>query len=239
MSSNICDQQQGPNLKKFLKNFPLKKFNQGEVLFEIDQPLANVCCLESGFVRQYAVSSDGDEFTQNIFRKGAIFPLNLISTQKQNPYYFEALTPVTATMVPTPQMKAFLQQDPVALKELVMRLSHDINQLLYRMESLVFGSARQRLAAIIYLLALKFGESAQEVAHKDFRYRRIAAGAISITAFRLTHQQLAHLTALTRKTVSVEMMNLRKLGLIDYRQQKICVLKPKELKKLSSLPYEY
>ena len=239
MSSNICDQQQGPNLKKFLKNFPLKKFNQGEVLFEIDQPLANVCCLESGFVRQYAVSSDGDEFTQNIFRKGAIFPLNLISTQKQNPYYFEALTPVTATMVPTPQMKAFLQQNPVALKELVIRLSRGINQLLYRMESLVFGSAQQRLAATIYLLALKFGNSAEEVARKDCRYRRIVAGAISITAFRLTHQQLAYLTALTRETVSVEMMNLRKLGLIDYRQQKICVLKPKELKKLSSLPYKY
>jgi len=239
MPSNICDQQQGLNLKKFLKNFPLKKFNQGEVLFEIDQPLINVCCLESGFVRQYTVSSDGNEFTQNIFRKEAIFPLNLICTQKHNPYYFEALTPVTAAMVPTSQMKAFLQQDPVALEELVIRLSRGINQLLHRMESLVFGSAQQRLAATIYLLALKFGKSAEEVARKDCRYRRIAAGAISITAFRLTHQQLAHLTALTRETVSVEMMNLRKLGLIDYRQQKICVLKPKELKELSSLPFEY
>jgi CRP/FNR family transcriptional regulator, cyclic AMP receptor protein len=239
MPANICDQQQGSNLKKFLKNFPLKKFKQGEVLFAVDQPLTYVCCLESGFVRQYVVSNEGEEFIQNVFKKDAIFPLNLICTQKYNSSYFEALTDVTAIMVPTSQMEVLLQKNPIVLKDLIIRLSRGINQLLYRMESLVFGSAQQRLAAMIYLLALKFGVSHKEAVKLGCTHQGVVKGAISIAAFRLTHQQLAHLTALTRETVSVEMMNLRKLGLIDYQHQKICVLKPKKLKELSSLPYEY
>jgi CRP-like cAMP-binding protein len=204
---------------------------------DLDEPLTHVIALEQGLIRQYSVSKNGDEFTHNIFRPGTIFPLNLIFHRQTNPYYFEALTAGQIRLVPAEQMIDFLQKHPKLLLALVKRMASGINQLIYRMESIVFGSAQQKIAAAIYLLARRFGQPIKEIELPKDCQKTLPLDALVITDFSVTHQHIAFLTALTRETVSVEMMNLKEMGVIDYQKQMICVLDPKKLKNISSLPF--
>lgn len=225
-------------LQGFLKDFPSKKFTQQELLLDIDQKLSHVLYLKKGYVRQYSVSADGDEFTHNIFRRKTIFPLNLALHHQENHYYFEGLSDGEIILIPLSDMLTFLKSNPNVLFDLTQRLAAGLNQLLYRLDSLVFGLAQEKIAAAICLLAERFGEKVNKVKTKDcpgFGLKK----ALIITAFSVTHQQLAYLTGLTRETVSVEMMNLKQMGLIDYHSQKICILEPEKLKEISSLPFYF
>ncbi len=224
------------NLQLFLKEFSVKKFTKQQLVIDIDQDLNYVVCLRSGYVRQYSVSPEGDEFTHNIFRRGSIFPLNLAFHHQVNRYYFESLTSGKMVLVPTDKMIAFLKENPTVLFNLTQRLAAGLNQLLYRLDSLVFGSAQQKIAASVYLLAKRFGQN-MSLVKLEACPNTVSDEALIITDISVTHQQLAYLTGLTRETVSVEMMNLKQMGLIDYRSQKICILNPEKLKELSSLPF--
>ncbi len=229
---------QNSELQDFLEGFPSKKFTKQELLLDIDQKLSHVLYLKKGYVRQYSVSADGDEFTHNIFRRKTIFPLNLALHHQENHYYFEGLSDGEIILVPLSDMLSFLKTHPDVLFDLTQRLAAGLNQLLYRLDSLVFGSAQQKIAAAVCLLAKRFGEKVNKVKQEDcpgFGSDK----ALIITAFSVTHQHLAYLTGLTRETVSVEMMNLKQMGLIDYQSQKICILKPDELKEISSLPFYF
>lgn len=224
------------NLQAFLRGFSAKKFAKQELVIDIDQDLTHVVYLKQGYVRQYSVSADGNEFTHNIFRRGSIFPLNLALHHQVNHYYFESLSSGKMVLIPTGQMITFLKKHPAVLLDLTQRLAAGLNQLLYRLDSLVFGSAQQKIAASVYLLAKRFGQNMNAVkleACPDI----VSDEALIVTDISVTHQQLAYLTGLTRETVSVEMMNLKQMGLIDYRSQKICILDPQKLKELSSLPF--
>ncbi len=229
--------QDPAELQVYLKQFPVKKFKKQQLLLDLDEPLTHVIALKKGLIRQYSVSENGDEFTHNIFRPGTIFPLNLIFHHQTNPYYFEALTEGQMRLVPAEQMIDYLQNQPKLLLELVQRMASGINQLIYRMESIVFGSAQQKIAAAIYLLARRFGKPINEVELPKDCSKTFPPDALAIIAFGVTHQQIAFLTALTRETVSVEMMNLKEMNVIDYQKQMICVLDPNKLRDISSLPF--
>ena len=47
------------------------------------------------------------------------------------------------------------------------------------------------------------------------------------------------MTGLTRETISLEMMDLKKQGLIDYRRQQVKINDMEKLREISSLPFYY
>lgn len=244
-------------LRQFFQQFPEKKFKAGELVLELDAPLKHISYLNSGYVRQYAVSPEGDEFTHYIFKPGSFIPIYLALHRETNPFYFESITPVKLHRAPRQKLFDFLQAHPRILWHFTQRLTAGVNDLLFSLQSLVFGNSRQRLAAILYLMAQRFGQEvrsdgnqiqsaaktkgsgkqedqaqshAQFCKHKDGDHLQLAP-------FAVTHQDLAFMTGLTRETVSIEMMKLKKEGLIYYRQQQICLLQPEKLKEISSLPF--
>jgi CRP-like cAMP-binding protein len=236
------------SLEQYLSKFPLKQLTKDQLLFEIDQKLDTLFYLMSGYVRQYSITPEGSELTLNIFKPGSIFPLHLALTHLANPYYFEAMQRVEFTVVPMTEMSQYLQQNPLLLFDLTTRLASGLNQLSFRFESMVTGTAQQKLVAALYLLAKRFGQlfssleaKQQQELSKKFGIARQQFGpeVMVITSLSITHQLLATLTALTRETVSVEMMSLKKLGLIEYQRQQICLFQPKKLRELSSLPFSY
>lgn len=225
-------------LKKYLANFPQKTFDKNDLLVPIDQQLNNLFYLKTGYVNQYSVSGDGQEFVHNIYRPGAIFPLHLALNQLKTSFFFQALSEVRVSVIPVSEVTAFLQKNPAMLLALTKRLASGLNQLIYRFESLAVGIAQQKIASALYLLAKRFGTPAKGDLEKTGLGSSRQAPLI-INAFPITHQFLANMTSLTRETVSAEMIKLKKLKIIDYQNKVITILSPEKLKELSSLPFNY
>jgi CRP-like cAMP-binding protein len=212
------------NLENLLKNSPKKQFAKGEFLLETDQEVNSIFLIIKGFVRHYTVSDQGIEFTHNILKPHSLFPFHLALNRLSNPHYFEALTEVEVRVASCDQVASFLQEKPEILLALTKKLASGLNQLTFRLESLQFGTAQQKLAAILYLMGKRFGKGEKE---------------ITLNTFSLTHQLLASMTGLTRETISLEMMSLKKQGLIDYRRQQVKINDMEKLREISSLPFYY
>lgn len=218
----------------FLQSLP-KQYKRGELLYEIDQPLDQVMLLVNGYVRHYTISSKGDEYTLNILKPHSVFPFYLAINNRSNPYYFEAMTSVTVKLLSIDDLSSSLEKYPKVLLSLTKKLASGLNQLSFRTESLLFGTASQRLAAILYLLGKRFGRTNKRV----LNINAVKNQPIIIDVFSITHQLLASMTALTRETVTLEMMELKKQGLIEYQRQRITILDIEALRDLSSLPFYY
>lgn len=177
-------------------------YKRGEMLLRGDTPPHGVFYLQKGFVRDFAISKDGEELTLVIFKPGDFFPLQWAINDKTNSHNFEAMTAVELFRAPKEEFLRFLKEEPdvlfTSLQEVIVRLSG----LMDRMEHLVFGNAYERVASIILILAERFG-------HKE-------NGAIVIP-MSISHRCIASLVGMTRETVSVEMKKLQKKGLISSR----------------------
>lgn len=209
-----------PNLENFFSSFSSQNFKKDQIILRPDDSLDNIFYIKSGYVRQYAVSNDGDEFTLNIFRPGSYFAIALSFDQDINNHFFETITDVEVYKAPKKDVLSFIKKNPEILFNLFTRISSGMSALTLRMESLVFGTARARVAATLYLNAKRFGQKNSSDITIDFP---------------LTHLQIANMTGVTRETVSIEMMNLKKEGIITYQGQKVTVFDMVKLNRASSL----
>ncbi len=228
-------------LEDYLVDFPKKKFEKGELLLDTDKKVGSIYLLLSGFVRHYTISAEAEEFTHNILKPHSLFPFHLALNQLPNPHYFEAITPVEVQMAPVEEVVSHLMKTPELSLALSKKLASGLNQLSFRSESLLFGTAQQKLAATLYLLGKRFGQvsSAKKSKSSSTSSSSLREDKIEINSFPITHQLLATMTGLTRETVSLEMMNLKKQKMIDYRRQNISILNLEDLKEISSLPFYY
>ncbi len=216
----------------FLSDYPQKSFDKEELILPIGKQVTSLFYLHQGYVQQYSTSSKGREFVHNIYKPLSIFPLHLALNKENCLFYFRTLTAAKLTKVPVSDITQFLEKDPALLMYLVKHLALGLNQLIYRFEALVFGVAEQKVAAALCLLGQRFGEPLkknQSAGHSSGSQPQL------IQAFPITHQFLAHMTALTRETVSTEMSKLKKAKIIDYQQQAITILQPQQLKAMSLL----
>lgn len=225
-------------LEEYLAEFPTKTYKKGESLLAVDKKVESIFLLLSGYVRQYTLSTKAEEFTHNILKPHSLFPFHLALNQLPNPHYFQAITLVRVAVAPADDVASHLLDHPEISLALSKKLASGLNQLSFRTESLLFGTARQKLTAILYLLGKRFGQptSTKSTVRKSSNNQPTQ---LQLNSFPITHQFLASLTGLTRETVSLEMMKLKKQGLIDYSRQKIALLDIETLKEISSLPFYY
>jgi len=99
-----------------------------------------------------------------------------------------------------------------------MRLTARFEGVLTRMEYLVFGTASQKLASIILILAERFGERRN--------------GSIYVKA-PLTHKDLASLVGITRETTTLILSEFVKKDYIIFSNKHIIIRNPGAFRKRS------
>lgn len=202
----------------FFEQFPEKIYKKRVAILNAGVIPAETYYLKKGYARAYAVSAEGGELTMVVFQPGDFFPLiSAINAQKIN-YYIESLTEVTIIQVPRPQFIQFLKSRQDLVVELAMRLTARFEGVLTRMEYLVFGTASQKLASIMLILAERFGEK---------------QGSRVFIKAPMTHKDLASLIGITRETTTLILRDLTKDGLISFKNKHIIVNNLKGLQKVS------
>lgn len=151
--------------------------------------------IETGVVRTLTLLEDGTSVALGLWGADDIVGRVL---SKANPYQIECLTPVQATIVP--------KQDWYEVTEAM--ISH-IQQSGELMEILHCRQAEASLLRLFAWLAQRFGQQTKQGKRIDLR---------------LTHQDIAELTGLTRVTVTRILKNLENQGLIQRQDRSFIVL---------------
>lgn len=177
-----------------------RSFKKDTILLDPQNDVSCVWFLRKGLVRQYVVSENGEEVTIHFFRPGAIFPLMLVAANIPNRFYFQASTNIEVQEFTKKKMMEILESNPKLLMEVTVKFALGLNGLSQRVEVLSTKNTEKKLYLLLDYFAKQFGQE------KNSRL------TIEIP---LTHAEIAAWIGVRRETVSRELSNLTKLGLLS------------------------
>lgn len=188
----------------FLAAFPKKSFRKGDILLFQGEAPRFAFLVSRGIVKAYNINSQGDEQLVQFNTALEVLPLSWVYGKSVNSlYYYEALTDGSYYCVDREAFLSFLQHDPdIMFGELERMVINYVGETM-SFNALLYSKASEKLINTLRYLILSHG------------YRH--DGIIEIR-LKLTQQDFANLTGLTRETVSIELMKLKKLGVISYNK---------------------
>lgn len=205
----------------FFAAFPQKKYKKRELLIRAGERTTNIFYLTRGHVKQYLITNAGDEINLNIYKEGSFIPMSLVFNPRRSPYFYEAMGEVKTREAPLEKVTNFVNQDSEVMMDLLHRLFVGIDGLFLRFEQLMSGDAKHRLYVTLVICAKRFGV--------------LRKGYLKLT-LKLTHQELASLSGLSRETVSREMKKLKERNLLSYTKASICINDLTQLEQMSASP---
>lgn len=180
---------------------PEEQFHKGDVLLHQGEAANTVYYLTDGFVKAYTIADDGDEKliallgpTDIINLEAALFP------EGTHRYYYESMTDATARTIPADEMAQSIEQNTAALLGLtryVLAWNADLSQTL---DNILQAKADVKLVNYLALLVNRFGQEVSE-------------GVVTLP-FPLSHAQLASMVGTTRETMSVQVRQLSRKGVL-------------------------
>jgi len=190
---------------KFLTEFPKKSFSKGDmILFQGEAP-RHAFVVSHGIVKAYNINSSGDEQLVHFSTALEVLPLPWVYGKAVNSlYYYEALTDGSYYVVDREKYLQFVRTDPdIMYGELERTVVNYVGKTM-SFNALLYSKAGEKLINTLRYLILSYGIKRDD--HIEIR-------------LKLTQQDFANLTGLTRETVSIELMKLKKAGIITYSKQ--------------------
>ena len=186
-------------IKAYFLKYPLSKFPKGEILIQAGDEPKHIFYLESGNVRQFDITTTGDEVVVNVFKPGAFFPMSWPVAKTPNRYFFQADTDVRIRRAKPPEALAFIKDNPDVMLDLLARLYSGVDGMQRRMAHLMGGSARSRLLYELIVECKRFGK---KLPNSSYR-------------IKINEAEIGARAGLARETVSREMKVLKQKKLIS------------------------
>jgi len=195
------------SLEKILEKYPLAKLRRNEQVFQPGDSLDFAYFVKSGFVRIYAICKNGQEVTVFILKPHFLLPLFFASSHFRSRYYAEALTAVEAYQIPKKEMTGLMAENPEVFSEVMDSLTVTFRDTLGEIEYLASGNAYTKVVSVLLSLAPEISRKTTEV-------------SLDLPA---THRIIASMTGLTRETVTLQMLKLKKRGLITGKGRRLVI----------------
>ncbi len=194
-------------LEKILEKYPTVKFKRNEQIYQPGDVLDLSYYVKSGFIRIYAICKNGQEVTVYILKPHSLLPLFFASGHLKSRYYAEALSAVEAYQIPRKEMVSLVTDNPEMLSEVMNGLTLTFCDVLSRVEYLASGNAYTKVVSVLLSLAPEASKKTTEV-------------SLDLPA---THRIIASMTGLTRETVTLQMLKLKKRGLIAGKGRRLVI----------------
>jgi CRP-like cAMP-binding protein len=211
------DHEISQKLAHFFAEYSPQAFPKGHVIIAAFSTPPGIYYLESGLVKQYSLSPEGDEFIVNVYKPGTFFPMIWAMTGKPNVFFFETLEPSAIRRAPAEKVIEFLHQEPKVLFDLLRRLYLGMDGLLTQLTQLAVGDTRRKVIATIIMMAKRFGK---------------VDGQQILIADHVSHKHLSHFSGSSRESVTRMIGELEKQGLIEAKHRQIRVLDLESLERL-------
>lgn len=187
--------------QKLLSQYTTRRFTAGEmVLYQGEVPEA-VFVVKSGYVKMYNISSDGDEKPISFHGKNDILSSSWVFGKAQSAlFFYEAHTACELYAVPRSEFRQALAAEPALQAYMLDRYVSANTAKALRLYGLQYSRAADKLLHMMFYLSQIHG-------------RTLPDGNVLIE-IPLTQQDLANFLGLTRETTGMELLKIKKRGLI-------------------------
>ncbi|HEU5005298.1 MAG TPA: Crp/Fnr family transcriptional regulator [Candidatus Saccharimonadales bacterium] len=171
---------------KFFSAYPLRSVGKGQIMIFAGEDPTGIFYLQQGYIRQYAVAPSGAEIVVHIFQPPNFFPMGWAISRRSNRYFYQTIGEVKFYRAPVEDVLDFIRQNPDLMYELLGLYFGMIDSLFEKTVYLMSGSATNRLALEIVVGSKRFGQKEEDGSY----------------IYRISQQELANRTGLSRETVS-------------------------------------
>ena len=185
------------------------------VVYLPGDPAESLFFLNGGRIKISRVTPDGREITLRYLSAGDMFGEQSLFTGAARREMAETTETSLVTELPRTVFEGLVVRRNELMRQLLMSTLERQNELETKIQRLLFGDVRSKLAELLLDLANQHGTVEED-------------GAIRIR-LRITHQEIANLIGSTRETVSLTLSEFRRKGYIRTDRRQLSVLDKQSL----------
>lgn len=197
--------------KKIERLTTTKKLNKNEHVFFEDDASTDIYFLASGRIKHGNFSDKGKENIKSIIYEGEMFGelalINECETTRQD--FAQAMEDDTyVCVISLKDMRALIDSHPILNKKVMKLITKRLKRTERRLENLIFKDARTRLIDFIKELAQDVGKP---IGHEI------------LVKHKLTHQEIASITSISRQKVTTLLNELKQENKIHLERKSMLI----------------
>lgn len=202
------DQKYSQQIEALFKNARTKKFPKNQIIGYQGDSLSTIHLIKEGFVKAYTILDSGDTRTMFLLGPGDIFPiafsLTLDWTSYSLRYFYQTLTDTTMDLLDHEQFKQLIDTDPKLANIYMNYMGASNEAIMDQLEAMKNKTAKDKIMLLLPYLVNKLGK---ETAPMTYRL-----------TLKLSHQEVADLSGITRETTTALLKELGEEGIIKQQR---------------------
>jgi len=188
------------NIYGIFENAATRKLPKSKILIYEGDPVNKLYYIQEGYVKVYNILDSGSEHIIFVYGPGDIYPFtSYLSGSGTARYFYECMTDTKLKVLTIRDFEERIHGNIQAGEALISYTSNVGLQFIQRIDVLSVNDARRKVIALLAFLIHKTG-SQDEHPRLDIP---------------LTTQDIADMCGLTRETTSLQMVRLRKDGIVS------------------------
>jgi len=192
-----------------------KLFPKNQIIQYEGDKLSNIYLVEKGYVKNYTILDSGDTRTLLILGPGDIFPVVFTATNDwrdyEIKYFYQSLTDVQLSVMPADEFMHNIETD-AAKRQAYMSFVSASNESM--IEQLAAMKQKSAVSRVVYMMPFLIKKMGQRVGPAVYQLR-----------VKLTHQELADLSGVTRETTTTLVKKLERQGALKQKGGRFVIYK--------------
>ncbi len=193
------------DIEQLFETGRIKAYPKNQLIHYQGDPLTSVYLIREGFVKAYTILDSGDTRTILILGPGDIFPLSFSESldwaNYQIHYFYQTLCEVKVQILAAETLRSRIADDNRMMSIYMSYLSASNEAIMNQLEVMKNKKAIDKVSMLLPYLVSKTG-------------RQVRPGVYRLQ-LKLSHQELADLSGVTRETTTTLIKQLEKDGIVD------------------------
>jgi CRP/FNR family transcriptional regulator len=203
-------------LSNIQKKIAIKRYRKNQIIMPEEDTNEYMYIIIFGKVKVYQTSIEGREIILAMHKSGDYFGEMSLLDGKTVPATVQAVQDTLTAIISKKDFYALIRRHRTVLNNLLSILCSRLRESWFRMRILSFDTASQRIKGLLFMLMSDYGESTEEGI---------------ILNLKLTHQEIADMTGLSRETVTRIINRWQKSELISIMKKRYIRLNKEFLKR--------
>lgn len=182
-----------------------RTYPKNQLIHYADDPLSHIYLIKDGYIKAYTILESGDTRTILLLGPGDIFPLAFSSSmdwrQYTIRYFYQTLCDTELLVLPSDVLKDKIDSDPEMLATYMTYLSASNEAIMMQLEVMKNKKAIDKVEMLLPYLISKAG-------------KRVGPHKFELQ-LKLSHQEIADLSGVTRETTTTLIKELENRGVLD------------------------
>jgi CRP/FNR family cyclic AMP-dependent transcriptional regulator len=196
------------SIQRLFSDSRIKKFPKNQIVFYQGDPLNNICLITKGYIKAYTILDTGDTRTLFLLGPGDVFPIAFSTSlnweNEDIRYFYQSLSDVEMQLTESRTFKTNIDQDSKLMNIYLTYMAATNAAIINQLEMMKTKGAINKVAFLLPYLANKLGEKTGKNTYQ--------------LNLKLSHQEIADLTGLTRETTTQQVKKLEKDGAIAQKK---------------------